>query len=115
MLGRSVGLSEDKLAAVLADPLPEGVYTPAEAAIVVFARKSTRMEPIDDETWSALAAHFNYRELMEIIFIVGFNQMISRLHAAVRTDVDELITDAVGASCPVPLPPLPVSPPPAKR
>ena len=111
MLGRSVGISEDKLANVLADPLPEGVYTPVEAAIVVFARKSTRMEPIDDETWSALAAHFDPKQLMEIMFIVGFNQLISRMHAAVRTDVDELITDAVGTSCPVHLPPMPGGPP----
>ena len=31
-----------------ADQLPEGVYTPAEAAIVRYAQKSTRLEPIDD-------------------------------------------------------------------
>jgi alkylhydroperoxidase family enzyme len=107
MLGRSVGISEDKLAAVLADPLPEGLYTPAEAAIVVFARKSTKMEPIDDETWSALAEHFDNRQIIDIVFTVGLNQMISRLHAAVRTDVDELITESIGTSCPVRLPPMP--------
>ncbi|HZZ46891.1 MAG TPA: hypothetical protein VFE65_08410 [Pseudonocardia sp.] len=33
--------------------------------------------------------------------------MISRLPAAVRTDVDELITETIGDSCPVRLPPTP--------
>lgn len=102
-------MSEDKLAAVMADPLPPDVFPPDEAAIVIYARKSTRMEPIDDETWKALAAHFDERQLLEIIMTVGFNQMISRMHAALRTDVDELVSDAVGAACPVRLPPVPGS------
>ena len=107
VLGRSAGISEDKLAQVLADPLPEGVFSPDEAAIVVFARKSTRMEPIDNETWARLTDHFDTRQIMEIIFTVGFNQMISRFHAAVRTDVDDVTLDAVSDSCPVHLPPRP--------
>lgn len=95
------------MAHVLADPLPAGVFPPDEAAIVVFARKSTRMEPIDNETWVALSAHFSTKQIMEIIFTVGLDQMISRFHAAVRTDVDDVTLDAVYDTCPVPLPPPP--------
>ena len=92
---------------VLSDPLPDGLFPDDEAAIVVFARKSTRMEPIDNATWNALTAHFTTKQIMEIIFTVGFNQMISRFHAAVRTDVDGATLAAVSESCPVRLPPPP--------
>jgi hypothetical protein len=107
VLGRSAGISEDKLAHVLDDPLPEGVFPPDEAAIVVLARKSTRMEPIDNYTWAALTDHFNTKQIMEIIFTIGLNQLVSRFHAAVRTDVDAYTLDLVAPSCPVRLPPPP--------
>ena len=107
VLGRSSGISDEKMAHVLSDPLPEGLFPPDEAAIVVYARKSTRMEPIDDETWRQLSEHFDVKQIMEIIFTVGFNQMISRFHAAVRTDVDGVTLDALHDSCPVRLPPPP--------
>ncbi len=92
---------------VLSDPLPDGLFTDDEAAIVIFARKSTRMEPIDNATWTALTTHFTTKQIMEIIFTVGFNQMISRFHAAVRTDVDGATLEAVSESCPVRIPPPP--------
>lgn len=111
VLGRSAGISEEKMAHVLSDPLPEGLFPPDEAAIVVFARKSTRMEAIDNQTWSALHAHFTVKQIMEITFTIGLDQMISRFHAAVRTDVDEVTLDAVHDSCPVRLPPAPADPP----
>ena len=95
------------MAHVLDDPLPDGLFTPAEAAIVVFCRRSTRMEPIDSATWDALTAHFDTRQVLEIVFTCGLNQMISRFHAAVRTDVDEDTLGALADSCPVRLPPPP--------
>lgn len=46
------GISEEKMAHLLDDPLREGLFPPDEAAIVILARKSTRMEPIDNGTWT---------------------------------------------------------------
>ena len=51
LLGRAAGLTEDKLAHLGDDPLPEGVYEPDEAAIVRYAQRSTRMDVIDDRTY----------------------------------------------------------------
>jgi alkylhydroperoxidase family enzyme len=104
VLGRSAGISEEKLAHVMDDPLPEGLFPPDEAAIVVLARKSTRMEPIDDATWSALQEHFDTKQIMNIILTIGLNQMVSRFHAVVQTDVDGSTLDQLTMSCPVPLP-----------
>ncbi len=95
------------MAHLLDDPLPEGLFPPDEAAIVVLARKSTRMEPIDDGTWAALKQHFDTKQIMEIILTIGLDQMVSRFHAVVRTDLDGYTLDQVADACPVPLPPRP--------
>ena len=91
---------------LLDDPLPEGMFSPAEAAIIVFARTSTRMQPITDEIYADLSAHFDTQQIMEISFTVGLDQLVSRFHATVRTDLDEATTDQL-TSCPVTLPPAP--------
>ena len=108
VLGRSAGISDEQMASVLDDPLPEGLFSPDQAAIVVFCRKSTLLQPIDDATWAALREHFDVRQILEIVFTCRMNQMISRFHAAVRTDVDAETMDELGTSCPVRLPPPPV-------
>src|SRR5689334_6250653 len=95
---------------LLDDPLPDGVYEPAEAAIVRYARKSTRLEPIDDATYGGLARHFSTEQIMDICLTVGLSNMVNRFHATFLTDVDdETIAeveagDRLAGSCPIPRP-----------
>jgi alkylhydroperoxidase family enzyme len=77
------------------DPLPEGIYTPEEAAIIRYAQKSTRMEPIDDATYGALAEHFSVPRIMDITLTVGMSNMVNRFHATFRTDLDATTLEAV--------------------
>lgn len=93
------------------DPLPEGVYDPAAAAIVRYAQKSTRMEPIDDDTYGALAGHFRPEQIIDITMTVGLSNLVNRFHATFLTDVDAVTTAAAeagdaaaGGSCPIPRP-----------
>ena len=108
LLGRAAALTEEKLAHLGDDPLPEGLYTPEEAAIVRYSQRSTRMEAIDRETYDALAAHFDERQLIELCFTVGLSNMVNRFHATFLTDLDAWVDDALGASCPLPYPEAPV-------
>lgn len=92
------------------DPLPDGVYDPAEAAIVRYAQKSTRLQPIDDATYGALAAHFSVEQIMDITMTVGLSNLVNRFHATFRTDVDGATLeeveagDAIAGVCAIPLP-----------
>ena len=79
------------------DPLPDGVYDPAQAAIIRYAQKSTRLEPIDDVTYDALTAHFSVPQIMDITLTVGLSNMVNRFHATFRTNVDEATIEAVEA------------------
>ena len=98
------------MAHLLDDPLPEGMFSPAEEAIIVFARTSTWMQPITDQIYGKLAEHFSTQQIVEISFTVGLDQLISRFHATVRTDLDDVTAQATTA-CAVTIPPAPGGPP----
>lgn len=95
------------------DPLPEAIYLPAEAAIIRYAQKSTRLEPIDDETYGALARHFSREQIIDICLTVGVSNMVNRFHATFQTDLDAETTaeaeagDRIAGACPIrrPTPP----------
>jgi alkylhydroperoxidase family enzyme len=100
-----VGLSDEKMAHLGKDPLPAGVYEPDEAAVVRYARASTLMRPIDDELYGELARHFDTRQIIELCMTVGLSNQVNRFHATFLTNLDEAIGAALGANCPLPLPP----------
>ena len=107
LLGRAAGLTEDKLAHLGDDPLPEGVYEPDEAAIVRYAQRSTRMDVIDDRTYGDLREHFTEEQIIELCFTVGLSNMINRFHATFLTEVDPETQEALAPSCPVSYPEVP--------
>lgn len=106
VLGRASGLTDEEMAHLLDDPLPAGVFSSAEEAVIVYARASTWMRPITEEIWAGLTAHFDTRQIVEIAFTVGLDQLVGRFHATVLTDVDESAIAATTA-CAVPIPPAP--------
>jgi len=113
MLGRSVGLSDEQLDHLGDDPLPEGVYDEAEAAIVRYAQVSTSSIKIDQDIYDALAEHFSVEQIMEICLMVGASNFVNRFHATFLSDVDEPTLDTVDAgdhesgACPLPRPRVP--------
>ncbi len=110
-------MTEDQIKYVTAAPLPEGVYSAAEAAIVRYAQRSTRLEPIDDATYDDLTRHFSKEQIIDICLTVGLSNMINRFHATFRTDVDSDTVaaaeggDQVHGACPLPRPKAPPSSP----
>lgn len=95
------------------DRLPDGVYDEAEAAIVRYAQKLTRMEAIDEATYGALARHFTPGQIIDLCMTVGLSNMVNRFHATFLTDVDaDTIAeveagDRIAGSCPIPRPRVP--------
>ena len=107
LLGRAAGLTEEKLAHVGDDELPDGLYEPDEAAIVRYAQRSTRMQPIDGATYAALTDHFSREQIIEICFTVGLANTINRFHATFLTEVDPQTQEVLAPSCPLALPDVP--------
>lgn len=82
---------------LISESLPEGLYTPAEAAIIRYAQKSTRMEPITRPVYAALAAHFSPAQIVDLCLTIGLSNMINRFHATFLTDIDESTLAEVAA------------------
>ena len=76
------------------DPLPGGIYNEAEAVIIRYAQKSTKLLPIDDSTYQALAKYFSVPQIIEICLNVGLAQITNRFNATFLTEVDDYIVDA---------------------
>ena len=93
-----------------ASPLPDDVYGEAEAAIVRYAQKSTRLEPIDNATYGDLARHFTKEQIIDLCLTVGVSNVINRFHATFQTDLDAVTIaeaeagDAMHGACPLPRP-----------
>ena len=104
MLGRSAGITDEKLARLGDDPFPTGVYTDEELAILRYARASTRLQPIDDELYAGLTRHFDLLQIMELWLIVGMANSTNRFHTTFLTPLDERTSELLAASCPLPLP-----------
>ena len=102
-------MSERKLAHLSNATPPPDVYDEAERAIVEYAQRSTRMEPIDDDLFGRLRDHLSVEEVMELCFTVGVANVINRFHATFLTDVDTATVEELGDAPPLPLPPHPES------
>lgn len=106
LLGRAAGLTEEKLSHLDDDPLPDELYDPDESAIIRYAQKSTRMDPIDDATYADLREYFDETQIIEICFTVGLSNMINRFHATFLTELDATTQQVLEPSCPLPFPKL---------
>lgn len=91
------------------DPLPPGVYSDREAAIVRFSQALTHHPPrVSDALYADLASHFTREQVVQITFVVGQSAIVNRIHAAFLTDVDEATLEQLeGVACPIPIPPAP--------
>jgi len=104
LLGRAAGISDEQLAHLGDDPLPEGIYDEEAAAIVRYSQASTRMLPIDDALYAQLTAHFDPGQIIELCFVVGFSNLVNRFHATFLTAVDDATVASLTDACPLPLP-----------
>ena len=95
VLGRGACIAEEKLAHVADDPLPDGLYEPSERAVIRYAQASTRLEPITDDLYEGLAAHFDQQQIIELCLTVGLSNLVNRFHATFLTDVDAATTTAL--------------------
>ena len=98
MLGRSIGIREEKLRHLGDDPLPVGIYDESEAAVIRYAQRCTRMLSIDEATYQALAKHFSVQQMIDICLNVGLAQITNRFNSTFLSDVDDYIAEANKAS-----------------
>ena len=102
MLGRSVGLKDEEMAA-MADAKTSPLFDDTDRLVLHYAEVLPRENRVDDALYAALEARFPREELLELCMTVALAAFVNRVHATFRTDVDEDTRAQVGDApvCPV--------------
>jgi alkylhydroperoxidase family enzyme len=102
MLGRSVGLRDEEMAA-MAEADRCASFDATDRLVLRYSEQLTRENKVDDALYAELAARFPQQELLELCFTVGLAALVNRIHATFHTDVDESTQTAVadGPMCPI--------------
>lgn len=83
---RAAGIADDEIAAVARDDI---TWSPREAALLDAADELHAGCDVADATWNELAAHFEAPALVEILFVVRQNTMLSMVANAAGIDAPD--------------------------
>jgi alkylhydroperoxidase family enzyme len=102
MLGQSVGLSREEIAAMAA-PAELETFDATDRLVLRYSEGLTRDNRVDDAMYAELSERFSKDELVELCLTIGLAAMVNRFHATFLTDLDEATDEAVGdvAFCPI--------------
>lgn len=102
MLGLSVGLTEEEMAAMAA-PETCASFDETDKLVLRYSTVLTTTNKVDDALYAELAARFNNEELIDLCVTIGMSALVNRVHATFRTDLDESTREVVGAApaCPI--------------
>ena len=102
MLGRSVGLTNEEMAS-MAEPETCASFDDTDRLVLRYADVLTGENRVDATLYAALEKRFPKIELLELSFTVGLSNLVNRLHATFRTDLDDSTRAKVGDApmCPI--------------
>ncbi len=83
-----VGVPRAQIDAIANGDINSDAFNTAEQALLAFSREVTENVRVPDAIFKAVHAHFSDREIVEIIFTIGFYMMAARLTEATETDID---------------------------
>jgi alkylhydroperoxidase family enzyme len=102
MLGRSVGLTDEEMAA-MADWDTTPLFDDTDRLVLRYAEVLTRENRVNDALYAELESRFPRDELIELCMTVALAAFVNRVHATFRTDVDDSTRALVGDAqfCPI--------------
>jgi alkylhydroperoxidase family enzyme len=89
MLGRSVGLSKEKVEH-LHQWRESSVYSEKERLILEYTEALVKDIRISDDLYKRVAKIFSPKQIIDICFTSGISGIINRIHGTFQTEVDEL-------------------------
>lgn len=87
-IAEKVGVTRAQIEAIERLDLAADVFTPAERALLAFARQVIENVRVDDATFAAAHAHYGDRQIVEAILAIGFYMAAARLTEATQTPLD---------------------------
>lgn len=91
VIGRAVGVSDEQIAALERDDLAAACFDDAQRAGLRLVTEVARDVRASDATFAAAAAHFDGRQLVELIITTGYYRMLAGMLESCAVDWDEAI------------------------
>jgi 4-carboxymuconolactone decarboxylase len=91
LFGRKAGLLDEEMEA-LKRPIGEGGWSARDAALVATADALVADFFVPDEVWADLVSHFNDRQCMDAIFVVGHFTMLAMFLNTAGVPIDPDVT-----------------------
>ena len=103
MLGLSVGLTAEEMAAMGA-PETCASFDETDKLVLRYSEVLTRENRVDDALYAELAARFPTQQLVQLCVTIGMSNLVNRVHATFRTDLEASTSAQVAdmPACPVP-------------
>jgi alkylhydroperoxidase family enzyme len=76
LIARGIGISDDEIAWIAEGPEAAG-WSPLEAALLRATDELHREQRVGDATWQELSAHYDVKQLLDLIFTVGQYTLVS--------------------------------------
>jgi len=76
VIGKACGLSDEEVRRIAEGPDAEG-WSPLERAILRATDELHADAFIGDDTWAALAEHYDTRQMMDLVFCIGQYNLVS--------------------------------------
>ncbi len=89
VVGRSLGVSEEQIAAIYDGTLDAPPFTAKQRAAFQFAKEVIAQIEVTDATYSTAEKHFSSRELTELLYVIGSYMFLCRLARTGRVPLDE--------------------------
>lgn len=87
-IARSVGVTDDEILRVIDGPDAAG-WSPLDSALLRAVDELHHDSEVSDDTWAALSAHYDTRQLMDLVFTVGQYNLVSMALRTFRVPLDE--------------------------
>jgi len=77
IFAQAAGLSDREIEATVAAPAGADCWTPAEQALVAAADALHERATLNDAEWSALRAHYDEPQILEVLLLCGFYRTVA--------------------------------------
>ena len=84
--GRRAGLSDDQIRGTL-EPHAR-LFDPKQMAVLQYASELTVAATASDTAYDAVSSFLNEEEIVELTFVIGYYNMVSRALNALRVEID---------------------------
>ena len=86
-LGRRAGIGKPELERIQAGPAADG-WSAREAAMLTAVDELHASQDLSDETWTALRAHLDDRESIELVLLASHYEMLATAIGVLRLETD---------------------------